>query len=220
MKQYIWFLLVFILILSSCSKDENQSTNTDSMDSMSEHEKLTYMKGGIIEDHYVNEFFGIELELPKTWIVLTEEEMARIMQTGQAIVSEPEQRYDVTELEMLNLLGAFKYPFDEAVAMNPSLYISAERLDETKNISSGEAYLEKAKVGIEHLDESIVFDQEIETIKIQEKIFTKSQATIDLGYMVIYQVHYVTLTRGYALNIIATYMEDEDLEAIEKMLGL
>jgi hypothetical protein len=190
------------------------------MDSMSDEEKVAYMKGGIIESQYENNFFDLELALPKSWIILSEEEMTRLMQTGEGIASESEATFDLTDLEILNLLGVFKYPFDEVVAMNPNLYLTAERLDEMKDIGSSEAYLEKARAGIEHLAETIVFDETMDTVTIQEKAFTKSQATIDLGYMVIYQVHYVTLTRGYALNIIATYMEDEDLEAFETMLGL
>ncbi|MDF1618486.1 hypothetical protein [Petrocella sp. FN5] len=219
MKQGIGVLLICLLIFSGCSWGKDQSDDINKMDSMSEEEKIAFMKGSIVEDHYKNDFFGLELVLSKSWVVLTEEEMMRLMQTGEDIASESDATFDLTELEILNLMGVFKYPFDEVVAMNPNLYISAERLDETMDIGSSEAYIEQARAGIEHLGETIVFDKTMDTLKIQENTYTKSHATIDLGYMVIYQVHYVTLTRGYALNIIVTYMEDEDLEAIEKMLG-
>jgi len=220
MKQCIWVLLVSMLVLSGCSWGKDQSANIDHLDSMSEEEKVAFMKGDVIENRYKNKFFDLELELPKAWVLLSEEEMERLMQTGEDIASESDKTYDVTELEILNLLGVFKYPFDEVVAMNPNLYISAEYLDEMKGISSSEVYLEQARAGIEHLGETIVFEKAVDTVTIQEKTFTRSQATIDLGYMVIYQVHYVSLTSGYALNIFATYMEDEDLEMIETILGL
>jgi hypothetical protein len=190
------------------------------MDFMSDEEKAAYMKGSIVEGQYENNFLDLELALPDSWVILSEAEMTRLMQTGEDIASESDTTFDLTDLEILNLLGVFKYPFDKVVAMNPNLYITAERLDEMKNIESSEAYLEKARAGIEHLGETIVFEETMETVNIQEKLFTRSQATIDLGYMVIYQVHYVSLVRGYALNIMATYMEEEDLETIEIMLGL
>jgi len=218
--QGIWVLLICTFVLTGCKLGNNQSENTVNMDAMSDEEKVAYMKGGITEGQYENNFFDLELDLPESWIILSEEEMMRLMQTGEAIASESDATYDLTAFEILNLLGVFKYPFDEVVAMNPNLYISAERLDEIKDIDSSEAYLEKARTGIEHLGETIVFEETMDTVNIQEKTFTRSRATIDLGYMVINQVHYVTLSKGYALNIIITYMEDEDLETIESMLDL
>ncbi len=218
--QRIWVLLICIIVLTGCNLGNNQSENTDNMDSMSDEEKVAYMKGGITEGQYENNFFDLELDLPESWIILSEEEMMRLMQTGEDIASESDATYDLTAFEILNLLGVFKYPFDEVVAMNPNLYISAERLDEMKDIDSSGAYLEQARAGIEHLEETIVFEETMDTVNIQKKTFTRSRATIDLGYMVIYQVHYVTLSKGYALNIIITYMEDEDLETIESMLDL
>lgn len=220
MKQRLWVLLMCIFVLSGCSLGNKQSENTDNMDFMSDEEKAAYMKGSIVEGQYENNFLDLELALPDSWVILSEAEMTRLMQTGEDIASESDTTFDLTDLEILNLLGVFKYPFDKVVAMNPNLYITAERLDEMKNIESSEAYLEKARAGIEHLGETIVFEETMETVNIQEKLFTRSQATIDLGYMVIYQVHYVSLVRGYALNIMATYMEEEDLETIEIMLGL
>ncbi|PKM65427.1 MAG: hypothetical protein CVU95_15310 [Firmicutes bacterium HGW-Firmicutes-2] len=219
-KQRLWVLLMCIIVLSGCGLGNKQSENKDNMDSMSDEEKVAYMKGGIVEGQYENYFFDLELALPESWVILSEAEMTRLMQTGEDIASESDTTFDLTDLEILNLLGVFKYPFDKVVAMNPNLYITAERLDEMKNIESNEAYLEKARASIEHLGETIVFEETMETVNIQEKLFTRSQATIDLGYMVIYQVHYVTLIRGYALSIIATYMEQEDFETIEIILGL
>jgi len=215
----IWVLLICMVILSGCSWGKDQSANTENMDAMSEEEKSAYMKGSIIDRQYENEFFDLELELPNAWVTLSEDEMARLMETGEDLAADSGAMYDLTSLEILNLLGVFKYPFDEVVVMNPNLYITAERIDESMGIDTGEAYLEKASAGIEHFNETIVFGNTMDRVNIQEKAFTRRQATIDLGYMVVYQVHYVALVKGYALNIIATYMEEEDLRVIEAMLG-
>lgn len=237
MKKIFFILMIsIVLILVGCrTKDEHEEKEADPTESGEEtkvpdkehpiEEEVSVpelTKGQVVDRVYSNNYFGLEFELPEGWIILTLEEVDQVMNAGKQVLEEVDEDLaeDLSEAQVLGLLGTFKYPLNKQVSFNPSMLVSGEKVDPLTGISDGKAYLEASKALLIEAGIPYTFDEEVTTVVINGVTYGTMKATIDSGEMRIIQTYHAAIIKGYAITIVSTYMSEEEAEILMNVLGL
>jgi hypothetical protein len=168
---------------------------------------------------YTNEFFGLDLNVPESWHIATEEEKAAIMQAGHDAVAENNEdlakKADLAKEKTLNLLISFKHPLTHQ-GTNPNVIIMAENLGLLGSVAvkTGKDYLEITKTGMEQAGMGYTFS-DTTTEKLGGKDFNVLVCTIDAGTVIVTQKYYAAIIDGYALAFITTSYSDEEAADIK-----
>ncbi len=176
--------------------------------------KKTITMGTLDGTKYTNEFFGLELNVPDSWYIASEEEKAAILQAGQEAIAENNEdlakKADLAKEKILNLLISFRHPLTHQ-GTNPNVIIMAENLGllGTVAVKSGKDYLEITKTNMEQAGMGYTFS-DTTTEKLGGKDFDVLVATIDAGTIIVNQKYYVAIIDGYALTFITSSFSDEE----------
>ena len=168
---------------------------------------------------YTNEYFGLELNVPESWHIATEEEKAAITQAGQEAIAENNEdlakKLDLSKEKTLNLLISFKHPLTHQ-GTNPNVIIMAENLGLLGSVAvkTGKDYLELTKTSMEQTGMGYTFS-ETTTEKLGGKDFDALVATINAGTITVAQKYYVAIIDGYALTLITSSYSDEETADIK-----
>jgi len=168
---------------------------------------------------YTNEYFGLELNVPESWHIATEEEKAAIMQAGHDAVAENNEdlakKADLAKEKTLNLLISFKHPLTHQ-GTNPNVIIMAENLGLLGSVAvkTGKDYLEITKTSMEQAGMGYTFS-DTTTEKLGGKDFDVLVATLDAGTIIVTQKYYAAIIDGYALTLITTSYSDEEAADIK-----
>lgn len=215
----ILIIVCILAVLTAChkSKDEEIEEVQQAEELAVKIEKTkTLTPGEIINETYTNDYLGLNIDIPKTWTVATKEELEMVLNTGEAILNEEE--VVLAETEIVTLFGVFKYPLKEQVLMNPSIIMNAEKLDPNIGLITGEDYLLASRDVLSETKLPYEFGDSIEEVELAGKIFDKMTARIVTESLTVNQLYYATVIEGYAINIIATYTEDEGKDEILSVL--
>jgi hypothetical protein len=212
-------LLITTLLLSGCKK-EDQNPEDQLIDEGSDIEigiedEKDVKLGAIEDEHYLNTFFEFDFKVPTEWVQLTQNQMSLLMSTGQSIAQDQDLEVNYDEASNLTLFGFFKYPLDAQKPLNPNIVGSAELLDPSSGITTGEAYLQETRALMKTMTLPIVFDEGTTEVSLLGHSFTKLNGTITIDTVVIQQVYYTSIINGYAVNIIATYSEEDGKDDME-----
>ena len=118
-------LAASLIFATGCSQKNNSSNGKDDANA----KKITM--GTQEGTKYTNDYFGIELNVPESWHIATEEEKTALMQAGQEAIAENNEdlakQIDLSKEKTLNLMFAFRYPLTHQ-GVNPSVLCTAENL--------------------------------------------------------------------------------------------
>ncbi len=177
--------------------------------------------GSITNSVYRNQYFGLTVPIPPNWSVQDQEAQRRLQQVGiNAIAGEGNLKrlLKASELQTINLFGAFKHPLGTPGDFNASVMGAAEKVRQLPGIKRGSDYLANAKKVLQAGQLEVSFPNDFYTRKIGNLDFDVLDAEMLVGKLRVKQKYCSTIRKGYALNLIISYMSDEDLELLQKIL--
>lgn len=180
--------------------------------------------GHLEGDKYVNAFFDLQLELPKDWVVQSQEQVDLIMKTGREMVAGDDANLKAvvkaSEVNTAQLITAFQYELGTAVDYNPGFMLIAENLVMAPGIKNGHDYLFHARrlmqsiqIQYDHLDEE--FDHQV----INNIDFYTLNASFSMNGMQIKQVYYATTKNGFSVVGIISFINDDQRELLLKVIN-
>jgi hypothetical protein len=202
-------LIFFYIIITGCDAQENLSN---------------FDYGTTEENIYSNSFFDFTMTLPADWVLQSVEETENIMEEGRKLVAGDDKNLEsvlkAAEINTANLLVIYQYEMGAAVDYNPSLMLMAENLRNAPGIKNGADYLFHARkflsqgqIQYDHLDE------EFEKVDINGMTFHLMNTNINyMGYD-IKQKYYSTVLNGFSLNMIITYVYDDQKSELEQSIN-
>lgn len=183
--------------------------------------------GVIVEQTYLNDFFGLSLTFPKDWFVLNETGLKEVQQRGKDLVKAetPQEAKQKAEIERtvdqrtINLLGVRQYLATPPGQINASLLVIAELLP-ARNVTA-QQYVKAMKDGMLprftiHFD--VTQDVTAEQLSGHEAAVMQLQRATESGSLIKQEYHAVVIG-DYALSFILTYSRDEQRELLHTALA-
>lgn len=178
--------------------------------------------GTVKDSVYENAYFGMRLPIPKEWSIQDQEMQDRMMETGQQVIAGNDKvmkaQLKASEKQSVSLLAAFQHPIGTPVPFNPSVIISAERVRTLPGIQRGKDYLFHARKMLESGQIKFEFAKELSFETLGEHPFDVLQLSIPAGDTKVHQKYCVTVMKGYALILIASYTTPEEEELVMSVL--
>lgn len=203
--------VIFIFLASSCKDSGRMPENFD--------------YGKVENSVYKNNFFGFELPIPADWVVQDTEQMKKISEEGQKIISEHNEelgeKIKASEVRSAMLLSVFRYKDDSVVGQfNPSFGIAVENLGPFSSIKTPEDYLQQAKSLMLKSGIDYKFPTGFVPVKIGNKNFTVMELTaIYKGNVEVGQMYYCILDKGFAVSIVISFGTDEQREQLRHIIS-
>jgi len=202
-------IMFFYIIILGCSGQESQ---------------VKFDFGSVENNTYTNSYFNFKMSLPTDWTLQSHEETEDIMKEGRKLVAGDDKNLEsaikAAEINTAHLLVIYQYEMGAAVDYNPSLMLIAENLKNAPGIKTGADYLfharkllSQSQIQYDHLDEKF------EQIDINGMIFYLMNTNINyLGYD-IKQKYYSTIYKDFSLNMIISYVYDEQKTELEQSIN-
>lgn len=172
---------------------------------------------------YSNSYFNFKMSVPPGWIIQTKEQTDALMKEGGELIAGDDQNLKsvlkASEVNVASLLYVSQYEQGAAVDYNPSMLMNAENVKKSPGIKSGKDYLfqarrilEQSQMKYDHLDKE--FSKET----IGGIDFYKMNAEVTYLGINIKQVYYSTIRKGFSLNIIASFVDDDQKNELWKYI--
>jgi len=202
----IIFLSLFIF---KCTCQENQ-TNFDF--------------GNIEDNIYTNSFFNLSITLPVDWNLQSQQEAEHLIKEGRKLVagedSNLENALTAAEINTANLIILYQHELGTPVDYNPSFMLIAENLQNAPGVKTGADYLfharkliSQAQLKYDHIDE------EFEAVDINGKTFYLMNTNINYLGHEIKQKYFSTVLKGFSLNMIISYVSDDQKSELEQSIN-
>lgn len=211
MKTKILFsALIISLFAISCNKSQS--------------DKFDY--GHFENGKYTNSFFGLEMEIPTDWQVLSQEQNVNLMNNSEQMVDEDnkalQQAVETSKITTAILLTASQYGLEVSDSIfNPNIMFLAENLEGTDKVKSPSDYLLITRSALqqdpspkEYPFSSFLVININGTDFAQMRVVNKS--TENQSYT---QDYYVSLHKNFALSFILTYGSEIQRIALEQALN-
>ncbi|MEM6805691.1 MAG: hypothetical protein AAF696_30110 [Bacteroidota bacterium] len=171
---------------------------------------------------YTNTFFGMKLSFNPEWFVSSQDQLKQIEEVGTEMAAgEDESLSAVIKASQVNtaqLLGISKYEWGAAVEFNPSLMLVAENTKLSPGIKTGKDYLFHAKRLLKVSQIEYYFEKEVYEKQIGNSLFYVLEAKFDYLGMTIIQEYISTVSKGFSLSFIVSYVSEKDRKELEKFI--
>lgn len=162
-------------------------------------DEVVKVEGYWEENTYINDFFGISLEVPEGWHRLTDEELLLIEATGNSILE--------TGSGIANLLGISEQSFASVENFNPSLLINAYEGDyKDEDILNTMSEVEAALRGT---GAEFDFDPPMPADWLGGIKGVEMHMSIPFEDTLIRQSFFVAAVDGWVMEVTATYTDGE-----------
>jgi hypothetical protein len=172
---------------------------------------------------YTNNYFGLTVTIPADWSIQDQEAQRRIMKLGGKMVAGDDKNLKslmkASELKIVNLFAAFKYPAGTPVAFNPSIMALAEKVSQLPGIKRGKDYLFFARQILESGQMQVSFPKEIYTERLGGVDFDVMDLELSVRGITIKEKYYAAIIKGYALSFIVAFTNDEEESSDQKILN-
>lgn len=224
-----WIMMsIILLMLTACEKKSDDATVV-TLDEVEKEEELVldkeddheFSRGQMVDHVYINDFFDIRYELPSDWLLLTLDEVDAIMNLGEKVLDTDNSDIidDFETSDVFSLMGMVKYSEREKVSVNPSVIISAEKMEPLSEVKDGQTYLENTKETLMSIGVPYKFETDVMTMNIDGQDYGILDVTIDTGDYVIGQSYYAFYSNGYIVSIIMTYTEEDGMVELASVLA-
>ncbi len=217
MTRYLIISLV-VLLISGCSDrvEDDVTEATSEKNSIIEETTIEaepttaepeLLLGEVVDHRYRNNYFDVTMDVPIEWVILSEDEMMALMMKGQQVLEgqNEEVARELSEVDVLNLMGVFRYPMYEEVTVNPSFIITAEKLVESSGIIDGKTYLEASKKILEQTGLSYDLGYPGTKSYSDFREYAEFYGTIQVGDQEIRQRYVAFVSNGYIISCVMTY---------------
>jgi hypothetical protein len=175
--------------------------------------------GTISNSVYHNNYLGFSVTIPTNWSLQDQEAQRQLARKGLSMVAGDDKNLNAalkaSELQSLNLFGAFKYPRGAPVTNNPAVMAVAENVRQLPGIQRGKDYLFHAKQLLQSGQIAISFPTEIYTERVNGVDFDVMDVELSVGSRTVKEKYYATIRKGYALSLVFVSGSDQE-EPIEK----
>jgi hypothetical protein len=169
--------------------------------------------------NYSNNFFGLSLSVPQTWVVLSAQRKETLVeQSGNLLTGDQKKKeeLDASIQRSVLLLALTKLPAGEAD--NASFMLVAERIP-SPSIKNGADVIQAMQNAFKGTNVSLEFQGETQTNRIGGADFAVATVKTTSPSGTFMQKIYVTTKNGYALELFYTYQNDADLAALNSIVG-
>lgn len=207
MKKILLVLLLPVLLVS-CSKKE----------------PLPSVDDGYIEGNtYYNEYFGLSLEIPETWIIQNREMLEHFKDITNKGFHANDDSVDRAIKKTIDertkqLLLAFQYEVGAPVEFNPSVMIIAEDISITPGIKTASDYHYHAKSLLENSNMKATFDRAKSEKTLTGFSFESLPVNFSINNLEIKQDYYTMIVDRNVLMITVSYLTDEQKLTVESIL--
>ena len=171
---------------------------------------------------FSHEHFNFKITFPEDWYIMTEEEQAALMRTGQEMSAgenaQLKAAIKAAESQTLNLVAAFQHPPGAVVTSNMNIIISAERVAHAPGIKTGADYLNHTR----NMLMQTPFQPRIDAVEQDQKVGPLTMDVlpvhINMGMQEVHQRMHAARTGDYVLLIAITYTSDEERARLEEIL--
>ncbi|MBN1501823.1 MAG: hypothetical protein JW982_16820 [Spirochaetes bacterium] len=218
MKKFIIFFLLLTGFISANAVSQEMNTAD------AEKKDIGFDYGSIDSNIYKNSFFSLTASIPEKWFVQSKETTQMLIEKGKDIVAGDDENMKAviraSDVNTAYLLTVFQNELGTPVEYNASFMIMAENLKLYPGIKTGKDYLFSARrlmnqsqIKYDHLDE------DFEKRSIGGKEFYLMNALIKYAGLDIKQTYYCTTLNGFALNVIISYVTDEQKAILDKFVS-
>lgn len=179
--------------------------------------------GRVENGKYLNSFFGLEVDVPKGWVIQTKEQIDKMTKMGKDLVAGDDKKLKAvmkaSEINSATLLTVFKYETGSAVDYNPSFTFIAENLKNLPGTKSGSDYLFQVRKLLRQSQMQYdTIDEKFTKVFIDNQEFYLMNATLPYMGMTIKQEYYATIQDRFSLGIIISFTDDEQKNELEKII--
>ncbi len=171
---------------------------------------------------YTNEYFGLELTIPSEWSVLDKAAQQRLTDVGGELIAGDDENLQAiikaSEMQTVNLVGAFKHPLGYPVPYNPSIMCVAERIEGLPGIGTGRDYHYHAKRLLQAGQLDVSFPTPMSADRLGGEIFDVLHVQMEILGLTVRQDYYARITDGYALLFIASYTTEDEKAELDGVL--
>jgi hypothetical protein len=176
--------------------------------------------GRIENNIYINDFFGMQVELPGSWVVLSQQEIKSMNQKGHSLYSSDENKADSAlgggDEDIANLLSLFRYPRDSK-KLNYSFNIVAQ-INRDSTIKSGKDALLLLKQILNGAEVKFEFDKEIYKHKFGINNFYVLETKVQISGIEMLQEYYIGILNGFTLSIVMNYFNQEQKNELHNII--
>ena len=169
--------------------------------------------------NYRNNFFGLSLSVPPTWIVVSAERTKAIVEeTGKVVTADQNKKaqIDASMERSALLLSLTKVPAGQP--NNAAFMLIAERMP-SPSVKTGADVVELMKKTFTGTNFNIEFQGDTQTERIGGADFAVATVKNTSPSGTFMQKIYVTTKNGYALELFYTYTDDADLAAYNSIVN-
>lgn len=178
--------------------------------------------GGITNSVYHNVYFGMGVAIPADWSVQDQTAQRELEATGSKMLYGNDQNKQAalkaSELRVVNMFAVFKYPVGSPVPFNPSIIAMAEDVRPYPGTKTGEDYLYHVKTQLTSGQMHVEFPKPDYHAQLGGMDFDVMPSELIIGKTTVKQKYYVTIMKGYALSLIASYTTDAEDASLQKIL--
>jgi len=182
-------------------------------------ESRSFDRGQLDGVNYNNNYFGLSLSIPKTWVVLSAQRSDTITEESSKLVTgdkEKKEDIDASIQRSVVLLSLTKLPAGQPE--NVSFMLVAERIP-LASIKTGADVIQVMRNAFAVTNFSLEFQGETQTVRIGGADFAVATFKNTSPNGTFMQKIYVTTRNGYAAELFYTYQNDADLAALNSILA-
>lgn len=219
---YLSFILLATTAISCDPKKEpeTEQTNTDETVVVTDNE---FDYGVYENEEYKNTFFSFTMKVPIEWAVHRKEDTERLVKLGKDLAAGDDKSLQATlDTSIVNtkyLFSSFRYKIGEASGFNPSIVITAEKLDELPTVETGNDYLiyihkrlKKTQIGYSSIND------EFKDTELGNKKFSTMETSIKYLDQEVKQMYHSTVINGYGLTFIISYAGQDQYTELDKVI--
>lgn len=169
--------------------------------------------------NYSNNFFGLSLSVPQSWVVISAQRNETIVEESNKQITGDQKKKEQIEDSIQRsvvLLSLTKLPAGEPD--NVSFMLIAERIP-LPSIKTGVDVIQAMENAFKGTNFNIEFQAQSQTARIGGADFGVATVKNSSPNGIFMQKIYVTTKNGYALELFYTYKNDADLAALKTIVG-
>jgi hypothetical protein len=178
---------------------------------------------GLVKDGtYINSGLGFSFKYPEGWTVHGNATNERIKEIGsQEMVDSGALSKPTLEASLKNshyLLTAFRHPLGTpGIAFNPALLVLAERVDHAPGIKNGRDYLLNVRALLHKAGKQVPVEEPAEH-RLAGWQFFRDSYSVEISGVQVFQTHFATISKAYALVFIFMAQDQKSLDEISKSM--
>lgn len=171
---------------------------------------------------YTNSYFAVTVTVPGNWSIQDQEAQKRLMKVGTEAISGSDKNLKAvlkaSEMQSVNLFGAFEKPLGSPVPFNPSIMGVAEQVRQMPGIQRGSDYHFQVRKTLESGQMQFKFPKDGYTERLGNVEFDVMEQEMNVRGLTIRQKYYTIIKKGYALSFIVSFTNREQETALRKAL--